>query len=510
MVRGIDKGGAILLSVVLLALLGCLGAHEMVSFDAAYNLLSYQNLWHGLGFHYAFGDVYRPFDPVITTGPELYLPTLLLWSLTGHDDYYLAVVVLLLYHAALFAFLLAGVLRGQPFKTVTLGALALTLALSKPEFLSLCVQPLGEPVAGVLAVMGFWLLHQRRWPSGFLLLGLAIDAKANLVIALAPVAGLLVLRQLWDAHPTGGWAATAKAAARAAGWSMLLFLPYLCYRRLLPALVLSGEDERVFQAATVWFTHYQLQGGFGQLLDLLSAGPGVGGADFVQAVVGKLRLLRSWWADSALLVGLGGAALLALTGWTYRRRDPTFPLFATALGIAGWWLCGPPGWYRYFFLVEWFFALGLVLLIPGFLARRQWRSTAAVGLLLLVGALSQGSREAFARCAGPTPRPAFNRLTADLNALGATNVFAYGWYQCPQVMLWGNVRFPDAAQPGRLRAALEAGAPAHLLTTSSSAVEPRIQALRAAGTLVQDFGWGLRLYRLDRDAADVLEPDQTL
>ncbi len=95
MKKTLDVIIASLIAVCLIIFLIFLGTKSDLGFDPSCMLLSYQNLFEGKGFVYDYDGKYMPFDPAISTGPELYLPVFIIWKIIGHTDYYVSVYIVI-------------------------------------------------------------------------------------------------------------------------------------------------------------------------------------------------------------------------------------------------------------------------------------------------------------------------------------------------------------------------------------------------------------------------------
>lgn len=111
---------ASLIAIGFIAFLILLATKASVSFDASYNLLSYQNLFEGKGFVYDYDGKHIPFDPAISTGPELYLPVSAIWKIIGHTDYFVSVYLVIAYYALFLGFLVFYAQRTSETRTIAM------------------------------------------------------------------------------------------------------------------------------------------------------------------------------------------------------------------------------------------------------------------------------------------------------------------------------------------------------------------------------------------------------
>ena len=171
-----------------------------LNFDSSYNLLSYQSLFNGTGFVYEYDGKKIPFDPVISTGPELYLPAFFIWKIIGQTNYHAAVFVAVAYFITFMSFFLFGVLKDAPQRFMALFTFLLWFFSNGKLFgisSNLFVDPLGEVTAAYLVFAGFYFLNAKNIFPGFLLLGLALGTKPNIIIPLIPTVALFLFQNIF-------------------------------------------------------------------------------------------------------------------------------------------------------------------------------------------------------------------------------------------------------------------------------------------------------------------------
>ncbi|MGO4604101.1 hypothetical protein [Terrabacter sp. 2YAF2] len=189
-----------------------------LEYDEAYNLTVVRNLAEGHG--YASNSAMFPgvdlksFDPFVSTGPALLVPAAVVWRVTGGTLWAIRLVPLV----AFAIYLLAAWLLGKRLTGRTGGLLAvlspLALATAVPDLTTLSLVPgrvVGEVAACGLSLLGVWALVAGRPFSGGLAVGLAVQAKANFLMAAALVLAIWVVGSTWPTQPVN-WRATCRAA----------------------------------------------------------------------------------------------------------------------------------------------------------------------------------------------------------------------------------------------------------------------------------------------------------
>ncbi len=466
-----QRHGDTLLALVLVAVftvfLVVLGTKADPSFDASYNLLSYQNLLNGKGFIYDYDGRSVPFDPTISTGPELYLPVFLIWKVLGVSDYYVAVYVLAAYYALFLCFLLFVVFReGKGRVMAVLVFMALFLCNQK-LFQHLVFVPLGELVVCFFIFAGLYFLSRRQMVWGGLLLGLALDLKTNIAVGLLPAIGLFLAKDfLMPAIKARSPRAVAAEILHSAIVLALVITPYLIHTKMVPMLVLSPQKYSELSVAQKERSVLMQERGFGQLIDLRKNFNREGLQRFGGRIIEKASTLQGWFIAPWLPV-VAALLLVVLLPLSYREGHYSFYLFVYSAVTVLWWFAGPvDAWYRYLYPAEWSMALGIVALIPLFL--RRSRMAVVPGLLTTLLFLPQFSAAQIAHSLTDTGKQSVLALVREIRGIDEQNLFALGWFQSPQVMLLSNKRFQDYTNTQKLMKAKEEKREIYLVTTNES------------------------------------------
>lgn len=347
--------------------------------------------------------------------------------------------------------------------------------------------------------MGIYFLHQKRLLIGFVLLGLALDLKTSIIIALLPTVILLwviefVIPKLQEKK--------AKEALRVtlAGLVLtsLLFVPYLTYSKIIPSIILSHKEKKILKRAQMERFQLVKERGLGQIIALRENFDKEGFARFISQTGRKVATLTSWFDGSSLLAALFGILLITLTLFSYYKRDFSFYLFIFSVFIATWWLlCSSYDWYRYFFLAEWMFSLGIVSLIP-ILAKRENRiASVVIGIAVIMLFAPQFSFSSIKNNLDDTDKKDLILMKTYIQNIDERNIFAYGWFQCPQLMILTGKRFQDYTNEDKLSQSGEEGRERFLLTTAENAiVEEEMEEITKKIKLIQEYGDN-RLYRIE-------------
>lgn len=486
---------ALVLVAAFTAFLILLGTQVSPSFDASYNLISYQNLLQGKGFMYDYDGRILPFDPAISTGPEFYLPVYLAWKLLGASDYYVSVYVMAAYYAVFLCFLIFFVLREGKARTLSVLVFAGLFLCNRKLFEHLGFIPLGELLVGFFLFAGLCLLCKRHLVWGGLLLGFALDLKTNISVGLLPALTVCLLREFvlpeLKARSLQG---VVRAGLRVALVLALVLTPFLVHTKLVPALVLSPQQFGELRVAQKERAAFMQARGFGQMRELRKNLSREGFRSFIEKIQEKFRVLQGWFLRPwlSLLLALLLAALLLLS---YRAGHFSFYLFIFTAVTGLWWFVGPVDiWYRYFYPAESMLMLGIVALIP--LLLKGSRPALATALLSAAVFLPQFSPTVIAGSFDGTEKRAVTALAADLRTIGEQDLFAFGWFQSPQMMLLSNKRFQDYTNAQHLEKARAEKRTIYLVTTNESFIlRPELEKILQTTELMKAYG-NNRLYRI--------------
>ncbi len=456
--RRIDIALAATLLAGFLAYLVLVGFRTGVNFDAAYNLLSYQSLFEGKGFQYTYNGKSIPFDPTISTGPELYLPTFLLWVLTGHTSYFAATCVLILYYGVFLAALLFWALKDSNYKTPAILVFLLMFLCNKNLLeTQLFIIPVGEPVAVFLLFAGIYCLHKKALFPGFLLMGFALDTKTNLLVGLLPMLAIFTFIEYVLPVLKG----EKKFAAALVSWvkialiGIVMFVPYLTYTKIAPAVALEKEQKLALQESQQYRSGFMLQRGFGQLLDLKQNLNWDGVKILGRQVSQKFTVLQSFFADSLVLLILFVCSFPYLLYLSFRRRHYSLYLFVFSIFFLSWWvLGGMDAWYRYFLVAELAYVLGIASLAPTLMTDGKIAASVVLGLIVALY-VPQFSPAAIRANFDDTEKMGQIAMRDEMVGIDERRIFALGWFQAPQMMFLTNKRFQDYLDTEKLRRAKE-------------------------------------------------------
>lgn len=436
-------------TLLFLAFLLVLSTRQGLDFDASYNMLSYQNLFDGKGFTYTYNGAKIFFDPVISTGPELYGPAYLLWLLMGKTDYFVATYVLIGYYAVFFLFLIHYVFKKTSLKAAAVFSTILLLLCTSQLFREfVLLNPKGEPVAAILSFMGLYLLKERRHPLlASLILGLALDVKPNIIVALVPSAAILFLLEfVLPALRRRSWAAAAKKSVFAAFCFLVILTPNLVSSKLVPYLTLEPEQFQSVREQRQMRSETMIEKGFGQILLLAPGGKETNLVRFKTLLAEKLAALKTSFAGSTLLSLCFLLFLPIFTVIAFRHDHFSFYLLLYAIFFFFWWLlCPIDSWYRYFSIVDFMTIFALVSLLPVMVGSRQTTSSLVWGVLVAVLFLPRFSFAAIEKhfTFAHENRQSLMRMAGEIDSLDEEQIFTYGWFQAPQLMFLTHKRFYD-------------------------------------------------------------------
>jgi hypothetical protein len=341
-----------ILAVLLLGVLLQFHVRQIVTssvlYDDAFIATAAKNVAMGAGYSSSYHGIDR-FDPEISTGPVIVLPTALLIRLLANQYWVPGLAITIAIWVTLL--LLIGRMRRLGGRWHALGT-AITAAglivFGTNEF-----GLLGEMPAVFLTVLAFtWLADDSRsdLTSGMcagVALGLAIYAKLTVAIALPAV--LLVP---WLLPALKGAGSEARSWKARLGWC--------CAGLALPVVA-----WQIFQLSGLSWSLQAWAGVKGRQLAFLMGTQSLSGIGQVQeAASGTQRLLGNSSRNAAALAGyLGGLwrLLPALAAFALALRltmaSPSVPpaakrtslYLACAIGLhlAWWLLLSPTGWYRH-------------------------------------------------------------------------------------------------------------------------------------------------------------------
>lgn len=489
---------AITLAAAFIAFLLFASTRIALNFDASYNLLSYQSLFNGTGFNYTYGGQNIPLDPTISTGPELYLPAFVIWKLTGSFDYYVAIYVLVAYYALLFAFLLWIIPASPKQRLITVTSFVLLFfSLGSMFDGNLYIDPLGEVPAAVLATIGIFLLHKKKLFSGALILGLALDVKNNIFIAVIPVVILWFLSAyLIPYFKRGHHRPRIKLVFKLITASMLLMLPLFFNQVMLPKLILNSQEQSVLEEAKTNRKRHVMSRAFGQVLALRNNLTGSALAEFAGQTQKKSDIYASLFSGNRVVAALSVISLLlffALAKSHFSRYYFLFSLFF----LVWWFFATLDPWYRYLFSADLVSAVGAAILLAHLFQSGRKLAAVIVLTLLVIISIPRFSSRHIAKSLNKSEREAMMEMKEVLAPIPQERIFAYGWFQCPQFMILTNKRFGDYLNQDQLGRAKKGGKDTYFLrTVENNIIEDETNNIADQAQLVKAYSFN-RLYRLN-------------
>lgn len=483
---------------MLVCFLAVAASRQGLTFDASYNLLSYQSLFDGNGFVYTYNGESFPFDPVISTGPELYLPAYVLWKIFGETDYAYAGFIVVFFYALFLIFFRVYVIPQQRMGWIFL-FLSVCLFICKKIFFedSFFVTPLGEPVAAFMVFIGLFLLFHKKNISGFLLLGFALNTKTNIIVPLLPTVALLIFgRNLLPLLIRKQYDRFAVKTVTMLVLSCLMLVPYLAYTKVVPAFVLDRGEYIGLKKNQSWRGKHMRKYGFGQVLPVASKPDKDGLLKFAQDTGRKLKTMLHFYDNNELLVILFFISLVYFTLLAFKMKSFLLYVFVFSGIASAWWmLCPVIGFYRYFVIADFLYlfgAFGLFALL--FNQGRKVSGMIALFMLILL-LLPQFSFATIKKSLDDTSLRQWHAMKQTLVDIDERQIFALGWFQAPELMLMTHKRFQnyyDSENLGRAKAEFN---DVYLIETRAGSIFGGLSDEQYAGMqLVEDHGVA-RLYR---------------
>jgi hypothetical protein len=329
---------------------------------------------------------------------------------------------------------------------------------------------------------------------GFLLLGLAVDTKTNIIIAVIPTAAILVFQHIFlPEWKKKSYRALLQTGIRVIPFSLLIFLPYLTYSKIAPSYFLNGQEKTVFQKARADRNAFMMDVGFGQVINLFKNPTMNGMRIFFEETKHKIGRLQSFFGKSYFQAALFGLSLVSLL--IISRGHWSFYLFIFSAFFISWFIfMSRTTWYRYFFISEFITILGIGSFLPSLIANKN-----RYVLILLLTALVGFS----------LPRFSFHSIEQSLNGEGKENmmlmkekieqidekkIFTFGWLQCPQLMFLTNKRFQDFLNKGNLER-IKKGEAYFLTTYENTVIQGEMDTITKGFDLIASYGHN-KLYRI--------------
>jgi hypothetical protein len=466
-----------------------------LNFDSSYNLLSYQSLFYGKGFYYEFDGKKIPFDPIISTGPELYLPTFLIWKILGKADYAISHYVVITCYLIFFLFLMCFVLKKPGDRVLALLFFLVWFFTNKNIFgiaYNQYIDPLGEVPAAFFIFAGFYFIYINKFFFGFFLLGLALDTKPNVIIAVIPALGLLVFQKfILPEWKRKNYKLLAFICIKLTLMSSLMILPHLIYTKIVPYSVLDRQEWEMFKNANTERSRFVVSRAFGAI-KVLYKNPDMNGVrSYLEEINRHLSKSSSFFNNSYISLGIFGVSLALLI--VLSRGHFSFYLFiCSAIFIFWWFFVTADTWYRYFFIAEFMFILGIIAALP-FIIIHHKRSgfilLAALGIIFC----ARFSLDNMKKSLNGEQRKDLLLMKDRIEKIDEKKIYVYGWLQCPQLMFLSNKRFQDITNKSIKTLGKEG---AFFLTSyENTIIDNDMQQLTRNFDLIGAYGYN-KLYRI--------------
>ncbi len=166
---------------------------------------------------------------------------------------------------------------------------------------------------------------------GFALLGFALDAKPNIIVALIPtIIIFLLLEFIIPIIKEKNLKETPKITLKLTTLSLIIFIPLLIYSRIIPEIVLNPQEKTILHKAQKKNFYSSKNRGFGQIRVLEKNFNREGFKQFISQTNEKLIALKSLFNQSYLLLVLFGVLLIALTVFSYYQIIRNIFLFISS------------------------------------------------------------------------------------------------------------------------------------------------------------------------------------
>lgn len=484
----------------------CFAAYNQgFCFDASYNILSYQNLFLGKGFIYEYSGITVPFDPVISTGPELYLPAVVLWFLTGGFSFHGVIYVLVAYYFAFFSFFLFYVMRGKRSKTASFMLFAAIFFCRHKLFTddAAFISPIGEPLCIFFIFAGVYLLIEKRsMLLSFLLIGLGLDVKTNVIVAVFPVlAAVYFLDFFYHAFRERDYKRIIKDFGSFVLGAFLVIGPNAFYTKVLPRIALSGENLEAWKAAVGERKAFMLERGFGHIVEALKNDGLLSKlTSFIAFFKFKVVTAKAFFHGSFTIMVLYAVLLFALLFYSFRRRHFSFYAFLFSSCIYAWWFLGAGDpWYRYWSAADFMFLIGAASLTPLFVSEIKTLPVISVFVLMLYVFLPQFSSKEILRHFNPDSKNQALMMADRISSIDEKQIFTYDWYQAPSLMLLSEKRFNNLLDKKKLIDSINRyGDVFFISTVENSMISEEMKMLESILEPVAEFGHN-RLFRIKTD-----------
>lgn len=488
----LDVVGAVSLVFFFIIFFLMVGLKIYPIFDASYNMLPYQNLFNGGNFSYVYDGNEVPFNPVVSTGPELYVPTFILWKIIGHVDYYSSVYVLALYYFLFLFFLIFVVLKKTTLKTISVLIFIILFLLNDSiAFILHPFIPLGEVPSAFFLFIGAFLLYKKRIFWSALLFGIALDIKGNIIAGLLPA--LIVYVFLFFIYPNlrrAYWHKIPKI--KIILFFLIIFLPQIFFTRIVPLITLSKQENSTYLTTKKSRTEMQNNRALGQI-NILKNKPNINGVlDFVNETRNKILIAKSFYKDSYILLFIFLFLNIFLLFYSYKQQNFSFVLFLSSVFIICWWIFGTiDPWDRYFFLPKFIFLTGIVGIFPKLIKNSIKPKFFITIILICILYFSQFSPALIKDLlTNDSSKNDFLAMKNEILNINETHIFTYGWFQAPQLMLLSGKHFYNyITNQDKINMYKERGENVYFLQTVENAIiQSEMDQLSDKLILIKSYG----------------------
>jgi len=229
------------------------------------------------------------------------------------------------------------------------------------------------------------------------------------------------------------------------------------------------------------------------LLDLYKNPTTNGICAYIEKLKKKMVRLQSFFCGSYSLLALFGISFAFLL--LYARRHFSFYLFTfSAFNILWWLFISRTTWYRYFFLPEFMFVLGLSTFLPSLMAKKK-RLVFVLILIVFAGfSLPRFSLSSIKQSLSGAEKEHLMMMKERIEKINENKIFTFGWLQCPQLMFLTNKRFQDFFNKKKLEDAKKDGA--YFLTTyENTIIQDDMDTITKGFDLIAVYGYN-KLYRI--------------
>jgi hypothetical protein len=464
--------------VIFAAMLSYVGYRQPYNFDACFNMISYQSLFDGQGFQRTYNEKMIVFDPWISTGPEMYIPTFFIWSLIKNTKYAVSVFVLISYYVIFLVFLISVVFKNISHKTIVVLAFIILVFINSnlinvPWVL---ITPLGEPVAAMLVYCGFFFLvtHKSK-VIGLCILGLAFDVKQNVALGLFITLGIYYILNNYKYFSTASPFVSISLIINIIMSLFFVVSPYLLSVKIIPLMVMGPEERKEWNEENIARDKYLVARGFGHTLNVISKPTKENLDEFLQRSKNKFHEIVRFHGGYKILFIAFVALWLFMLMYTMKKRHFAFYLFAFYGNSSLWWFfCPTDAWYRYYSIGDLVFTFGVISVLPDIIISLKRLPVLLIITAVLVCYVPRFSMSSYQEYFKMNHKNDAERMAADLMQLNEKQVFGYGWFQLPQLMFLTHKRFLDITDSYQFERAKKLFWNMYFISTPEMVTEPFI------------------------------------